>query len=179
MWCWGQGHWVGHSWSCGIWVACTFFHFYHRPPKSLSPFRAIISTVTIFLEHNKVKTLSNQLYPFVGMQNPWIAWRFPSHGPYKWGRGGRESLFWPWLHYFPRVFFLVILLILQLVYFLKTPILQGNISALFTVPIFLLDTFRIKSCCPLLNCPVITHLGNFTQYLPLGICHMVYCTSIF
>jgi hypothetical protein len=79
---------------------------------------------------------------------------------------------------FPGSFFFI-LLILQYVYFLKTPILQGNISALFTVPIFLLDTFPIKSCCPLLNCPLITHLGDFTQYLPLGICHMDYYTSIF
>jgi hypothetical protein len=79
---------------------------------------------------------------------------------------------------FPGLFFFI-LLSLQYVYFLKTPILQGYISALFTVPIFLLDTFPIKSCCPLLNCRVITHLGNFTQYLPLGTCHMDYCTSIF
>jgi len=55
MWYWGQGHWVGHSWSWRTWVACTYFHFYHRPAKSLSPFRAFISTVSIFLERNKVK----------------------------------------------------------------------------------------------------------------------------
>ncbi len=59
MWYWGQGHWVGHSCSWRTWVACTCFHFYHRPAKSLSPFRAFISTVTIFLEHNKVKHFLN------------------------------------------------------------------------------------------------------------------------
>ncbi len=101
-----------------------------------------------------------------------------SHGPYKWGGGGRDSYLDIGCTIFPGFLFFI-LLILQFVYFLKTPILQGNISALFTVHIFLLDTFPIKSCCPLLNCPVITHLGNFTQYLPHGICHMDFCTSIF